>query len=111
MRSSVVAVLLVAFGVLLLSGPNAFAAKRCGHVKGPARTEIVGVLRGPTTCAHARKVFRDFYAGHGVRHQGRDHAHSYTSVDGWKCNTAPRGAGCLRGRSVVVAVDPAALPK
>lgn len=88
---------------MLAFSPVASSHPACGSVKSPIGSESVHVLHGTTSCAHARKVFRDFFAGRGKRHQAQDEASSYTTVDGWRCNSGAGGTACSRRHSLIQA--------
>lgn len=96
----VVALTLV--GAAAGSVSQAASTKACGTLTGFYGKAKIRV-QGNISCATARRVFRDYFAGKGRKHQGSNHANSYTTVDGWKCGTATGTSGCSRGAAFIQA--------
>src|SRR5437763_8592410 len=77
-------------------------AQACGSLPGPG-PQFAITTAGGVSCAEARRVFADLFAGRGAKHEGRDAAESYTDVDGWTCGSGAGGFGCRRSAARISA--------
>ncbi len=104
-KLTTICVALVLVGAATGSVSQAASTKACGTLTGFYGKAKIRAQRN-ISCAAARRVFRDYFAGKGRKHQGSNHANSYTAVDGWKCGTATGASGCSRGATFIQARYP-----
>ena len=100
--TTILVVALALVGAATGSVSQAASTKACGTLTGFYGKAKIRA-QGNISCAAARRVFRDYFAGKGRKHQGSNHANSYTAVDGWKCGTATGTSGCSRGAAFIQA--------
>jgi hypothetical protein len=72
------------------------AARACGGFRFNGFRYHVTVERGTVSCSRARRILRRFFAGHGRRHNGRDMAHTWADLGGWRCGYGTGGGGCTK---------------
>jgi hypothetical protein len=87
-------------------GIQVVAARSCGSFTLRRYRYRVSIEKGHVRCRRARSVLRNFLAGKGERHEGRDQAHTYVIIGRWRCGYGAGGGGCIRhGRTYRTARD------
>jgi hypothetical protein len=76
--------------------PASAAGKRCASVRiSRSVTASVAIVSGRVSCSRARSLARELLGGNAPRHNGKDHAHSWSILShGWRgsMNTGGWGA-------------------
>jgi hypothetical protein len=55
------------------------------------------------SCAEARQVFSDLFAGRGTRETAPDTGSPATDINGWLCAGGAGGFGCAKDGQAIVA--------
>ncbi len=85
----------------LSSVAPAVPTHHCGTLPGPGATFLI--LTGSTSCAQARQVFTDLFAGRGRPETSPGTQQSATNVDGWLCGGGAGGFGCSKNGQAISA--------
>lgn len=79
----------------------AVPSQHCGTLAGPGAT--FSILTGKVSCAEARQVFADLFAGRGTAKTAPDTGQTDREVDGWLCGGGAGGFGCSKGEESIAA--------
>ena len=71
----------------------------CGTLPGPGAT--FSIVTGSASCAEARQVFSDLFAGGGTRVTSPEAGAFDTNVNGWLCGGGAGGFGCGKDGQVI----------